>query len=88
MTRDARPALMMDTEAETMLARLAPTRVGDAVSRANASTSARHQLAGLLRTPEGTVWAGRVTYCQPKRNGERGRRLVPTDLVTLAVLGQ
>ena len=88
MTRDTHPALVMDTEAETMLSQLEPSRVGDAVSRAKASINATNRRAGLLCTPDGTVWSGHATHCRRKCNGGWHGRLVPADLVELAVLGQ
>ena len=88
MTRETHRALITDAEAETILTRLETSRVGDAVSRAKASTNTKHLLAGLLCTPECTLWVGHGTHYRLKRKGERRGKLVPAALVEQAVLGQ
>ena len=86
--RDTHPALITDAEAETILTQLETSRVGEAVSRAKASMNDRHLLAGLLCTPDGTLWVGYGKHYRLRRKAEGRGKLVPADLVERAVRGQ
>ena len=88
ITRETHPALITDAEAETILAQLETSRLGEAVSRAKASMNDRHLLAGLLCTPDGTLWVGYGKHYRLRRKAEGRGKLVPADLVERAVRGQ
>ncbi len=87
VTPDTHPALISQAEAEGILARLETSRVGEAVSRAKASTSG-HLLTGLLYTSNEQMWVGHGRYYRLKRCGAERGKLVPAELVNRAVLAQ
>ena len=70
ITRETHPALITDAEAETILAQLETSRLGEAVSRAKASMNDRHLLAGLPCTPDGTLWVGYGKHYRLRRKAE------------------
>lgn len=87
ITRDTHPALITDTEAETILAQLETSDRGAAVSRAKAAGS-HFLLTGFLYASTGQMWVGHGNrYRLKAKDGQKGRT-VPAAIVDAAVLEQ
>jgi hypothetical protein len=85
--RNTHEALITDAEAEALLAQLATSDIGRAVSAAKGAVG-RHLLGGLLVAPNGQPWRGEgQQYRLRNLAGGRGHR-VSAAIVDQAVLGQ
>jgi site-specific DNA recombinase len=87
ITRDTHEALISDVEAETILAKLETSEVGQSVSQAMAAKS-DYLLTGLLYTGAGQMWVAHGKYYRLKRREGQPGKTVRADMVESAVLEQ
>lgn len=86
--RDTHEALISDAEAEAILAQLATSKIGRAVSQAKCAASS-YLLTGLLVTSDGRPWTGaKGRYYRLKRSDAGPGKLVERELIDRAVLAQ
>jgi len=86
--RNTHPALISDAQAETLLAQLETSRIGQAVSRGKQAVGSA-LLGGLLRTSEGQIWVSHGTHYRLRRSGTTGPgKLLRAELIDTAVIEQ
>jgi DNA invertase Pin-like site-specific DNA recombinase len=78
--RDTHPAMISDAQAESIIAQLETSMIGQAVSAAKASGS-DYLLSGLLQTEDGQLWVGAgIHYRLKPRDGRSGKRIKRDEL--------